>query len=93
MLGTHQPSEQSTTNPSAAVDLYFIQEDGGMFKSTMTYQPYFYIGSRAGKEGEVEEWLQRRYDGQISKVERVHKEDLQLVRSRFRLTFHACKPR
>jgi hypothetical protein len=27
----------------AAVDYYFIQEDGGMFKCTMNYEPYFYI--------------------------------------------------
>ena len=27
----------------AAVDYYFIQEDGRMFKCTMNYEPYFYI--------------------------------------------------
>ena len=27
----------------AAVDYYFIQEDGKMFKCTMNYEPYFYI--------------------------------------------------
>lgn len=28
------------------VDYYFIQEDGGMFKSTICYEPYFYIACR-----------------------------------------------
>lgn len=27
----------------AAVDYYFIQEDGGMFKCTLAYEPYFYV--------------------------------------------------
>lgn len=27
----------------AAVDYYFTQEDGGMFKCTMNYEPYFNI--------------------------------------------------
>jgi hypothetical protein len=27
----------------AAVDFYFIEDDGGMFKCTYLYEPYFYI--------------------------------------------------
>ena len=27
----------------AAVDYYFIQEDGGMFKATVAFEPYFYV--------------------------------------------------
>lgn len=30
----------------AAVDYYFIQDDGGMFKCTLQYEPYFYIGCK-----------------------------------------------
>lgn len=30
----------------AAVDFYFIQDDGGMFKCTLQYEPYFYIGCK-----------------------------------------------
>ena len=30
----------------AAVDFYFIQDDGGMFKCTMHYEPYFYIACK-----------------------------------------------
>lgn len=30
----------------AAVDYYFIQDDGGMFKCTFQYEPYFYIASK-----------------------------------------------
>ena len=30
----------------AAVDFYFIQDDGGMFKCTLHYEPYFYIACK-----------------------------------------------
>lgn len=32
----------------AAVDFYFIQDDGGSFKCTMQYEPYFYIACKVG---------------------------------------------
>ena len=39
---------QSSTHPTgtAAVDFYFIQDDGGMFKATVPYEPYFYLTVR-----------------------------------------------
>lgn len=30
----------------AGVDYYFIQDDGGMFKVTLLYEPYFYIACK-----------------------------------------------
>ena len=30
----------------AAVHFYFIQDDGGMFKCTFQYEPYFYIACK-----------------------------------------------
>ena len=30
----------------AAVDFYFIQDDGGMFKCTFQYEPYFCIACK-----------------------------------------------
>lgn len=38
----------STDWPSgkAAVDFYFIQDDGGMFKCTFQYEPYFCIACK-----------------------------------------------
>ncbi|TIC52238.1 putative DNA polymerase epsilon catalytic subunit A [Wallemia mellicola] len=60
----------------AGVDFYFIQDDGGMFKSTLTYEPYFYLCCKPGTEAAVEEWLLRRYEGTIYRIERAHKDDL-----------------
>ena len=28
------------------MDFYFIQDDGGMFKCTLLYEPYFYIACK-----------------------------------------------
>ncbi|KAJ6626952.1 hypothetical protein B0H10DRAFT_1997385 [Mycena sp. CBHHK59/15] len=43
----------------AAVDFYFIQDDGGMFKCTYQYEPYFYICCKSGTETTIEEWLNK----------------------------------
>ncbi|KAH9443000.1 hypothetical protein Pst134EB_027350 [Puccinia striiformis f. sp. tritici] len=77
-LGPTTDKAEGSSQPSAAVDLYFLQEDGNTFRSTMVYHPYFFIASRVGKEAEVEEWIRKKYDGQVIKVEGVIKEDLKL---------------
>ncbi|TIB63670.1 hypothetical protein E3P77_03431 [Wallemia ichthyophaga] len=60
----------------AAVDFYFLEDDGGMFKSTITYEPYFYLSCKPGTEAAVEEWLLRRFESLIYKIERIYKDDL-----------------
>jgi DNA polymerase epsilon subunit 1 len=63
----------------AALDCYFIEEDGSTFKATVEYDPYFLIAVRKGREGEVEEWVKRVPGGGVIKtVRRVEKEDLQM---------------
>ncbi|KAF7327720.1 DNA polymerase epsilon catalytic subunit [Mycena kentingensis (nom. inval.)] len=62
----------------AAVDFYFIQDDGGLFKCTYQYEPYFYIACKNGTETIIEEWLVKKYEGLVVRVTREWKEDLQL---------------
>ncbi|KAH8888486.1 DUF1744-domain-containing protein [Thozetella sp. PMI_491] len=63
----------------AALDCYFIEEDGTTFKATVEYEPYFLIACRKGHEGEVEEWCKRVAGGGVVKsVKRIEKEDLQM---------------
>lgn len=62
----------------AGVDYYFIEEDGGTFKATVEYDPYFLIAVRKEKEAEVEEWCRRKFEGLIKAVKRFEKEDLQM---------------
>lgn len=62
----------------AGVDYYFLEDDGGSFKATIEYDPYFLIAVKKGKESEVEEWCRRKFDGLMKGVKRVEKEDLQM---------------
>ena len=62
----------------AAVDFYFLEEDGGTFKATVQYDPYFLIAVKRGREPEVEEWCRRKFEGLVKGVNRLEKEDLQM---------------
>lgn len=79
----------------AAVDYYFLDDDGGSFKATVEYDPYFLIAVKKGKEAEVEEWCRRKFEGIVKAIKRVEKEDLQMPnhllgyrRLFLRLSFH-----
>lgn len=60
----------------SAIDYYFIQDDGEMFKTTMKHSPYFFIASKVGYEGDVEEYIRRKFESLVEKITRVQKEDL-----------------
>ncbi|KAF9543309.1 DNA polymerase epsilon catalytic subunit [Mortierella hygrophila] len=62
----------------SAIDYYFIQEDGEMFKTTLKYNPYFYIAVKVGYEGDVEEYIRRKFENLVEKMNRVQKEDLDM---------------
>ncbi|KAF9330439.1 DNA polymerase epsilon catalytic subunit [Podila minutissima] len=62
----------------SAVDYYFIQDDGDMFKTTLKYSPYFYIATKVGYEGDVEEYIRRKFESTVEKMSRVQKEDLDM---------------
>lgn len=62
----------------AAVDFYFIGDDGETFKASVEYDPYFLIATKKGREAEVEEWVRRGHEGLVKNVERVEKEDLKM---------------
>jgi hypothetical protein len=63
----------------AGLDCYFIEEDGGTFKATLEYDPYFLVAVKRGHEAEAEEWLKRAPGGGVVKsLKKVDKEDLQM---------------
>ncbi|KAK4641731.1 DNA polymerase epsilon catalytic subunit [Podospora bellae-mahoneyi] len=63
----------------AALDCYFIEEDGQTFKATVDFEPYFLIACRKGHEGEVEEWCKRVPGGGVVKaIKKIEKEDLSM---------------
>ena len=43
----------------AGVNFYFIEDDGGTFKATVEYDPYFLVAVKRGREAIVEEWMKR----------------------------------
>ncbi|KAJ2384267.1 DNA polymerase epsilon catalytic subunit, partial [Coemansia sp. RSA 2559] len=61
MHATSVPDEEHSSVKSA-VDYYFLEQDGGSFKCTLLYKPYFYVVCAPGYETEMEEWLVRRFD-------------------------------
>ena len=56
LINMHSTTVEDEKIPGgrAGVDYYFLEEDGGTFKATVEYDPYFLIAVRKGKEPEVE---------------------------------------
>ena len=77
MLGT--TIEDTDGHETAAVDLYFLNEAGGTFRSTLVYQPYFYVGVQERFARDASVLLQRRFEGLVASVTLVDKEDLVVV--------------
>lgn len=69
---------ENVNGGKAGVDFYFIDDDGGSFKATLVYDPYFLIACRLGTEGDVEEWCRRKFEGVVKGMTRLTKEDLQM---------------
>ena len=63
----------------SAVDLYFLQQDGKTFKSTLVYKPYFFLFPKEGHAKEVASVLERRFQGVLSAAEVLEKEDLEMA--------------
>ena len=80
LCNMHSTSVEDEKVPGgrAGVEYYFLEEDGGSFKATVEYDPYFLIAVRRGREVEVEEWCRRKFEGIVKRVKKVEKEDLQM---------------
>ncbi|CAK7894119.1 DNA polymerase epsilon catalytic subunit A [[Candida] anglica] len=80
----------------SGVDYYFLDEEGGSFKATIQFDPYFYLASVPGHESEVEETIRKLLEQcHLKSVARLNKEDLSLPnhlvglqKSLIKLTFH-----
>lgn len=80
LINMHSTTVEDEKIPGgrAGVDYYFLEEDGGTFKATVEYDPYFLIAVRKGKEPEVEVWCRRKFEGVVKGIKRIEKEDLQM---------------
>ncbi|XP_050281236.1 DNA polymerase epsilon catalytic subunit A-like isoform X3 [Quercus robur] len=80
-LLTSSPSsweDEDTQHVYSCVDLYFVSQDGSIFKSKYKFRPYFYAATKEKTEVDVEAYLRRRYESQIADIEIIEKEDLDL---------------
>lgn len=77
MHATMLPSKDFIAGVSA-VDYYFLDEDGGSFKATIQYDPYFFVCCTPGFEGELEEYLKKKLETIVKSVTRISKEDLSI---------------
>ncbi len=80
LINMHSTTIEDKNIPGgrAGVDYYFLEDDGGSFKATVEYDPYFLIAVKKGREAEVEEWCRRKFEGLVKGVKRIQKEDLQM---------------
>ncbi|TID25518.1 hypothetical protein CANINC_002908 [Pichia inconspicua] len=79
----------------SGVDYYFLDEEGGSFKVSYQYDPYFLLICPPGKETELEEWLRRTLENIVKATSTIEKDDLDLTnhltgkkRSLVKLTFN-----
>lgn len=95
MHATTVPSEEYMAGYSG-VDFYFLDEEGGLFKATLQYDPYFFLIVAQGREAEVEEALKKALEPcNLKTVSRELKDDLALPnhlvglqRTMVKLQFH-----
>lgn len=81
LVNVQPTSVEDDRNPAgrAALDCYFIDDDGTTFKATVEYEPYFLVATKRGRETEAEEWLKRVPGGGcVKSVRRLEKEDLNM---------------
>ncbi|KAH3682890.1 hypothetical protein WICPIJ_006146 [Wickerhamomyces pijperi] len=78
LINMHETLLPSTkySNGISAVDYYFLDDEGGTFKSTIEYEPYFYVCGANGYETALEEWIRKSLESYVINVERLTKEDL-----------------
>jgi DNA polymerase epsilon subunit 1 len=76
MAATTHPDEDG--QEVSGLDMFFLKQDGSMFKATLNYLPYFYILVKNQFVSEVPGFLTRRFGGTIATVQVVQKVDLDL---------------
>jgi DNA polymerase epsilon subunit 1 len=58
---------------------YFSSEDGTIFKTIVSYEPYFYVKCKDNVINEVHGALHRQLHGLVSRIDLLEKTDLELI--------------
>ncbi|AOW05990.1 YALI0E26367p [Yarrowia lipolytica CLIB122] len=97
LVNMHETLLQSETAERglAAVDYYFYDEEGGNFKSTVVFRPYFFVICKPHTEHAVKDLMEKMFERVLASTEIVTKEDLNLTnhltgkkRKAVKLEFH-----
>lgn len=72
----------------AAVDYYFIKDDGSRFRITQPFQPYFYLLAKKEYVQEVCAYISKKFAGSFTSIDIVMKEDLDMVMILMNLSFN-----
>lgn len=81
---SQEEMEENTSHSAAmsgisGVDFYFLDADGGYFKSTLVFDPYFLVSCRDdARIHDAEEFLKKTLESCLKKVEVVEKDDLSM---------------
>ena len=78
LLPTTTRTQDKPNVELAAVDCYFLQENGVTFKATILHRPYFYVQIPEEMVKDAMNMLERRLDGQCTSIEEVQMVDLDL---------------
>ena len=72
--------EDETGHDLSALECYLLRDDGSTFKAVTIYAPYMLVAVQNNRtENEIEEWLARRFEGLVTAVDVLWKEDLDLA--------------
>lgn len=75
----HGDNSTGNANAIAGVDFYFLDEEGGSFKSTVSYDPYFFVSVTDDSMcNEVEEYLKKLLETCLKSLSVIQKEDLSM---------------
>ena len=85
-------ARSATVAGVSGVDFYFIDEEGGSFKTTVRYDPYFFVTcADETRVHDVEEYLKKLLENCIKKVDLVTKDDLAMNNHLVGLKKHLLK--
>ncbi|EDO19087.1 hypothetical protein Kpol_2000p54 [Vanderwaltozyma polyspora DSM 70294] len=77
--GTHEGSSNGGNIGIAGVDFYFLDEEGGSFKSSITFNPYFFVTCTDDTRiNDVEEFLKKYLESCLKSVDIIYKDDLDM---------------
>ncbi|KAJ2703543.1 DNA polymerase epsilon catalytic subunit [Coemansia sp. IMI 209128] len=81
LINMHATSVEDVERNStkSAVDYYFLEPEGGSFKCTLLFSPYFYLVCAPGHETEVGDWLARKHERLVERFEVHEREDLDMA--------------